>query len=58
MPSTNISKIRTSLALLKDGQSVFTNLEKCYVYRYAFAKGISASPDICEWKLLNISKML
>ena len=34
----NISKIRTSLALLKDGQSVFTNLEKVYVYRYVFCK--------------------
>ena len=34
----NIRKIRTSLALLKDGQSVFTNLEKVYVYRYVFCK--------------------
>ena len=31
---------RTSLALLKDGQAVFTNLEKLYVYRYVFCKGI------------------
>ena len=36
----NIEKIRTSLAILKDGQAVFTNLEKCYIYRYVFAKGI------------------
>ena len=34
----NISKIRTSLVLLKDGQSVFTNLEKVYIYRYVFCK--------------------
>ena len=34
----NISKIRTSLALLKDAQSVFTNLEKVYIYRYVFCK--------------------
>lgn len=34
----NISKIRTSLAILKDGQAVFTNLEKLYIYRYVFAK--------------------
>lgn len=34
----NIGKIRTSLALLKDGQSVFTNLEKVYIYRYVFCK--------------------
>ena len=35
----NIEKIRTSLAIMKDGQAVFTNLEKCYIYRYIFAKG-------------------
>ena len=35
----NIAKIRTSLALLKDSQAVFTNLEKLYIYRYVFAKG-------------------
>lgn len=35
----NIIKIRNSLVLMKDGQAVFTNLEKVYVYRYVFAKG-------------------
>ena len=35
----NIEKIRRSLAILKDGQAVFTNLEKLYLYRYVFAKG-------------------
>ena len=35
----NIEKIRTSLVIIKDGQAVFTNLEKCYIYRYVFAKG-------------------
>ena len=30
----NIEKIRNSLAIMKDGQAVFTNLEKCYIYRY------------------------
>ena len=35
----NISKIRNSLVILKDGQAVFTNLEKVYIYRYIFAKG-------------------
>lgn len=35
----NIVKIRTSLAVLKDGQAVFTNLEKVYLYRYVFCKG-------------------
>lgn len=35
----NIVKIRTSLSILKDGQAVFTNLEKVYLYRYVFCKG-------------------
>lgn len=42
----NIEKIRTSLAILKDGQAVFTNLEKCYLYRYVFAKGIPSTEKI------------
>ncbi len=35
----NIDKIRNSLVLMKDGQAVFTNLEKLYLYRYVFSKG-------------------
>ena len=42
----NIEKIRTSLAILKDGQAVFTNLEKCYIYRYVFAKGKESEQKI------------
>ena len=42
----NIEKIRTSLAILKDGQAVFTNLEKCYIYRYVFAKGTESNEKI------------
>ena len=42
----NIEKIRTSLAILKDGQAVFTNLEKCYIYRYVFAKGKESDEKI------------
>lgn len=42
----NISKIRVSLAILKDGQAVFTNLEKLYIYRYVFCKGISCEDKI------------
>ena len=38
----NIARIRTSLAVLKDGQAVFSNLEKVYLYRYVFTKGIPA----------------
>ena len=50
----NISKIRTSLAILKDGQSVFTNLEKAYLYRYVFAKGKTSKEKII---LKNIDKI-
>ena len=42
----NIAKIRSSLAILKDGQSVFTNLEKVYIYRYVFAKGTESKEKI------------
>ncbi len=35
----NIPRIRASLAVMKDGQAVFTNLEKVYLYRYVFTKG-------------------
>ena len=42
----NIPRIRTSLAVLKDGQAVFTNLEKVYLYRYVFTKGIAAEDPI------------
>ena len=42
----NISKIRTSLAILKDGQAVFTNLEKLYLYRYVFARGVECDEQI------------
>ena len=42
----NINKIRISLAILKDGQAVFTNLEKLYIYRYVFAKGTESTEKI------------
>ncbi len=42
----NISKIRKSLAILKDGQAVFTNLEKLYIYRYVFCKGTTCNKKI------------
>ena len=39
----NIRKIKNSLVLIKDGQAVFTNLDKLYiVYRYVFTKGREA----------------
>ena len=52
----NISKIRTSLSILKDGQAVFTNLEKLYIYRYVFCKGIESTEKI-ELKLEKIEKI-
>lgn len=42
----NISKIRNSLVLMKDGQAVFTNLEKLYLYRYVFSKGMISEDKI------------
>ena len=64
----NISKIRNSLVLMKDGQAVFTNLEKLYLYRYAFSKGkISENKielneekvnKICEKDIKNILKKM
>ena len=40
--SYNIDRIRNSLTIPKDGQAVFGNLEKVYLYRYVFTKGIPA----------------
>jgi len=40
--SDNIDRIRRSLSILKDSQAVFTNLEKLYLYRYVFTKGVAA----------------
>lgn len=42
----NLEKIIKSLVILKDGQAVFTNLEKLYQYRYIFARGIESSEKI------------
>ena len=42
----NINKIRRSLSLLKESQAVFTNLEKLYLYRYVFTKGVEVSYKI------------
>lgn len=50
----NIAKIRNSLVLMKDGQAVFTNLEKLYIYRYVFSKGkISNEKIILEEEKIN-----
>ena len=43
----NIAKIRNSLVLMKDGQAVFTNLEKLYIYRYAPACLLPPNTFLC-----------
>lgn len=50
----NISKIANSIVILKDSQAVFTNLEKLYLYRYVFTRGIPSSKKIA---LKNIDKL-
>ena len=42
----NLPLIRASLAILKDGQAVFSNLEKVYLYRYVFTKGQAAEDPV------------
>ena len=41
--ASNIEKIRNSLTIPKDGQAVFADLEKVYLYRYVFTKGVEAA---------------
>ena len=42
----NITRIRNSLTIPKDGQAVFADLEKVYLYRYVFTKGQEAEKKI------------
>ena len=49
--AANIEKIRNSLTIPKDGQAVFADLEKVYLYRYVFTKGI---PDLHPFSGINI----
>lgn len=44
--ASNIDKIRNSLTIPKDGQAVFADLEKVYLYRYVFTKGIPAEDSL------------
>lgn len=41
--SENMKRIRKSLSILRDSQAVFTNLEKLYLYRYVFTKGVEST---------------
>jgi len=47
----NIDRIRNSLTIPKDGQAVFADLEKVYLYRYVFTKGV---PDGAPYSGLNL----
>ena len=44
--SVNIAKIRNSLTIPKDGQAVFADLEKVYLYRYVFTKGVPSDEPL------------
>lgn len=50
----NIRRIRNSLTMPKDGQAVFANLEKLYLYRYVFTKGSPADAPypLDGWEVL------
>ena len=54
----NIVKIRNSLVLMKDGQAVFTNLEKVILYRYAIIRGKQVEPkELIKLDLEKINKI-
>ena len=42
----NIGRIRNSLMIPKDGQAVFADLEKVYLYRYVFTRGEPAADPL------------
>ena len=50
----NIDLIRSSLTIPKDGQAVFADLEKVYLYRYVFTKGV---PSDERFSGLNIEEI-
>ncbi len=50
----NIALVRNSLTIPKDGQAVFANLEKVYLYRYVFTKGVKADE---RFTALNTSQI-
>lgn len=51
----NMNRIRNSLSILKDSQAVFTNLEKLYLYRYVFTKGVEADYkiELKDWEMIE-----
>ena len=52
--AANIEKIRNSLTIPKDGQAVFADLEKVYLYRYVFTKGVPSDDAFAGLNLAGI----
>ena len=50
----NLDRVRNSLTIPKDGQAVFADLEKVYLYRYVFTK---AQPSDAPFSGLNIESL-
>ena len=50
----NIERIRNSLTIPKDGQAVFADLEKVYLYRYVFTKGVRSDAPFSGLNLEGI----
>ena len=50
----NIAQVRSSLTIPKDGQAVFADLEKVFLYRYVFTKGTRAEESVSLRRLEQI----
>ena len=50
----NIDRIRNSLTIPKDGQAVFADLEKVYLYRYVFTKGVRSDAPFAGVNIAQI----
>ena len=50
----NIDRIRNSLTIPKDGQAVFADLEKVYLYRYVFTRGRAAEDPFSGLNIAGI----
>lgn len=54
----NIARIRASLVVLKDGQAVFSNLEKVYLYRYVFTKGQTHDATLSTARIRRLGEQI
>ncbi len=50
----NIGRIRNSLTIPKDGRAVFADLEKVYLYRYVFTRGVESDRPFAGISLTGI----